>query len=232
MYNSPLRKRDPEIIKMYQSGIPTTTIARQIGCTTSSVQYRLKKNGVPMRSISVGKIHGQKRASNNFFDPEYMHDIYWNQKMTTDEIAEMFECSRDAVVRQMHRLGIKVRLCSHISRAHRKLVRLLKTEGVRVSPEQIDVRIPGTRYFADVLFKDAKLVVEVDGYFHTKEAYENGMSERWKTDKVRDAVTAELGYETIRVKTDRFDRYPTVYARMIRWKLHERGTLCGKRVMI
>jgi predicted DNA-binding protein YlxM (UPF0122 family) len=42
-----------------------------------------------------------------------IENLYCNQKLSTTEISKIFKCSRDAILKRLHRYKIKIRYCKH-----------------------------------------------------------------------------------------------------------------------
>jgi len=75
------------------------------------------------------------------------------------------------------------------SEAERKLLRLIRAADLPVPETNARVH----RYRVDLLWRDAKLVVEVDGYrFHSSRA-------AFERDRARDATLVAVGYAVVRV---------------------------------
>ena len=194
---------DEEMKKWYIEGMSTTEIGEKLGRGVSAVWYHLKGIGVETRNrmASTRVHHNQTRSGDAsiLWDKEKLERLYLHERRSTFEIADMVGCHRQAVVRACHRYDIPMRQAVRRSHGHMVLVEALRKMGVAIADDQLDMRIPTTRFFGDIVFPEERIVIEVDGFFHTKRAVAEMGCDRSNSDRVRQDKIESLGYKVFRI---------------------------------
>ncbi len=223
---------DEQIKEWYESGMSTTEIAAKISRSVGGVYGKLQRMGVLLRDRGQGvrlyRASKQPGDSTILWDKNKITELYVNQRKSTYEIADIIGCHRAAVMRACNRFGIPMRKAVRKSRDQMVLVWALRKVGVKVPIDCVDQRIPGSLYCGDIVFPANKIIVEVDGFFHTEEADRLHGDNRVEKDKIRDAKLLSLGWTTVRVLAkevtkDAFGAANKI-ANLLRGNLHECGT--------
>lgn len=83
-------------------------LAGLAGCSYGTIQYWLKKHGVPSRSISEGRkiIAARKAAGRLYSDEEWLRAHYWDDGFDMNEMGKMARCSGTTILRWMDHFGI------------------------------------------------------------------------------------------------------------------------------
>lgn len=185
-----------------QDGMSTTQIAKKINSSTGGVYAHLVQLGVTIRNKKQSlRLHHEQRHGGDaglLWDAERLRDLYLNQKLSSFEIADMVGCGRQAVVYACKRFGIPMRQAVRTSHTQVLLANVLNEVGCTVTEDQIDMKIPGTRYCGDIVFLPERLVVEVDGYFHTQRADTQFGTNRQEKDQLRDERIRKAGFRIAR----------------------------------
>lgn len=97
-----LDSKKNSIIRMYQSGMKQTEVAKHFGVSQTSISLRLRKWGVsnPDGNRFIRKVDISK---------EELYNMYWNKEMHPDKIAKIFGCHKVAIHHALKRHGIKRR---------------------------------------------------------------------------------------------------------------------------
>jgi Mor family transcriptional regulator len=104
-----------EISEKYLNGISSVDLAKEYGCTDSTITRRLRDNGIKIRSMSESRI-GKRIGKDN---PKYI-DLPINEisekylfNMSTIELAEEYKCSIGTICKKLRDNGINVTIESH-----------------------------------------------------------------------------------------------------------------------
>jgi len=209
----------------FEDGMSTNEIADRLSRSASGIHYHLtKKLGFVLRNNANG-VH--QRCSRHMNQPhllgneKWLRNAYADLGFSTFEIAEVIGCNRKTVVEALHKYGIDVRYYVYTSESHRRLVRALTATGIEIVDSQVDCRIPGTRWIGDIVWKELKLDIEVDGYYHS-------LPDRKKKDVERDVILRSDGWTVVRVSAsdawNHTDDVACELADLIWRKSQERGT--------
>ncbi len=84
-----------------KEGKSTYAIAKILGCSHSTINYRCKKHGIKLRPSQTGKLKGLKKAT--------VKKLYLNEQKSIYIIAKMLNCSTSSIFYHCKRYGIKLR---------------------------------------------------------------------------------------------------------------------------
>jgi len=80
--------------------LSTIKIAKLYGCDPSVIQNRLRKNKIKLRPAGLRRVKITKQE---------LKDLYEQDKLTTHQIANKFDCCQATVWKRLHKYGIKPR---------------------------------------------------------------------------------------------------------------------------
>lgn len=89
------------IIRLYQSGFIGKEIAKQLNCSISLVQTRLKNVNVKMRSCNKRK--------EIYIDKHILKEMYWDKKMHPVEIGKILGVYKNTITKKMREFEIPLR---------------------------------------------------------------------------------------------------------------------------
>jgi predicted DNA-binding protein YlxM (UPF0122 family) len=98
-------------------------IARKLGVSKQTIYYWLRKNCIPLKSLSQA-LKGKHNSPNTEFkkkldiEKDELYDLYWGKKLNMTQIARMKGCCPTAIRRWMRRYGIPFRSLSEETRLH------------------------------------------------------------------------------------------------------------------
>ena len=84
-----------------KEGKSTYTIAKILGYSHSTIQYRCKKYGIKLRPSQKGKLKGLNK--------ETVKRLYLNEELSIHKIAKMLDCSPSSILYRCKKYGIKLR---------------------------------------------------------------------------------------------------------------------------
>lgn len=87
-------------------GKSSGTIAKEIGCGSSTVQHWLRRHEIPIRDCSSSKL---KLSSQILENKEWLYSQYIVQKKSATKIAKEIGCQQETVSRYLHKFEIPIR---------------------------------------------------------------------------------------------------------------------------
>ena len=87
-------------------GKSSGTIAKEIGCGSSTVQHWLRRHEIPIRNCSSSKL---KLSSQILENKNWLYDQYIVQKKSATKIAQEIGCQQETVSRYLHKFEIPIR---------------------------------------------------------------------------------------------------------------------------
>lgn len=102
---------DSEIIRLYlEEKMSTTKIGEIFGMTHTSVKNHLVHCGVAIRSYCEAQFaYNKKEYPKEFYDKDFIYDLYINQRKSKKDIGDMFNCSPDVIDRVLKNFNIPIR---------------------------------------------------------------------------------------------------------------------------
>lgn len=101
---------DEKIVKMYENGMSSTEIGKEIGIGHRTVLFHLEHCGVKRRTLSESQYNFRKKERPKDFDSyEKMYDLYVVNRLSKKDIAEIYNSDGGTVDRALKMLGISVR---------------------------------------------------------------------------------------------------------------------------
>ncbi len=101
-----------ELERLYlKEKLPTREIAKKFNCGKTTIENKMKKYGIPSRSIS----EAQKlvpRESKYKISKKELINLYVKQKLSTHQIAKRYRCSSSIISSKLKKHGIKARSVS------------------------------------------------------------------------------------------------------------------------
>ena len=106
-----LSKNVDTIISRYiNDKVSANQLAKDYGTFHSTILAILRKNNIPIRSISESELilyNGQ--IDNRYYDYEWLYDAHWNLGMSVRDISKDLKIGERSIRNQMHNLGIPTR---------------------------------------------------------------------------------------------------------------------------
>ena len=125
--------RDKEWLyhKYWGEELSASEIGKEVGCSHSLVLGWMKKLGIPARSLSEAqRLRGSIQYS-EVLDRDWLYKKYWEEGLTTYEIADELDCSRSLVWRCMNELNIPRRPATQRTGKHSKYPQLYNVDWLK-----------------------------------------------------------------------------------------------------
>ena len=101
---------DELIISLYNEGMSTTQIAKEIGVTHNTILAHLKRCGVSTRSYRESQwLYREKEMPEDFNNKEVIYDLYVNQRLSKKDLADRYDCTPSAIDTVLRKLDIEKR---------------------------------------------------------------------------------------------------------------------------
>lgn len=183
-------------------GLSSLEIAEKLNCGHKVILDKMAAFGIPRRKYCGYYPNARYR------DKDWLHEKYWEQEMTTYEIAELEGCHAATISKWLNRFGIDTRDTKDIwkmggydgvfqspSKPERALMAALDLMGVDYD---FQYRPDGYSRPYDFYIPGANLLIECDGVFwhHSDWAEDQGFKKR---DNEKTAWARRNGYQLIRV---------------------------------
>lgn len=104
-------KEDTDIKNLYLNEcLSSTEIARIFNVSHRTILNHLEKMGIDRRNLQESHFASNKKEyPKEFYDYEYMYNIYVNEHKTKQQIGEIFNCAPHVIDRVLKNLNIHVR---------------------------------------------------------------------------------------------------------------------------
>ena len=102
---------DSEIVRLYlEEKLSTTKIGEIFGVSHSCILSHLKHCGITSRSLCEAQFaYNQKDYPEEFYDKDFIYDLYIKQRKSKKDIGDMFNCSPDVIDRLLKIYEIPIR---------------------------------------------------------------------------------------------------------------------------
>lgn len=101
---------DELIVALYNEGISTTQIAKELGVTHSTILTHLKHCGIQTRNYSEAQwAYRGKEKHEDLKNRDIVYDLYINQKLSKKDLAVKYECTPDAIDYVLKEFNIPIR---------------------------------------------------------------------------------------------------------------------------
>ena len=178
-------------------GLSIAKIALELGCSTTPIHRLLREYQIRIRIISEAKEKFK-------ISKQELKNLYLKQKLSTEQIAQRYDCSHATIVNRMKKYGIK-------SRGHLGL-----TRPIRISKEKLEY-LYYTRRLS--LVKIAKIL----------HCSASGLERKMKNFKIK---TRPISQRACKHKKKNFDGSLTEKAYMIGFRLGDLNVCKSKNVIV
>lgn len=130
----------------WNKGLALREIGEMFGVTEPSVLNAMKVKRIPRRTISVTN---ENRRSLKTLEPKALRDLYWEKKLSTNEISRILNASSGVILNEMKRFNIPRRTGSEASKLAYETGRKIKKHspnykgGRSMSNGYMRIKMPG-----------------------------------------------------------------------------------------